>query len=141
MSGTFIDKMKHDWSFWSIGRPQRASAGGWIDHVLNRANAQSPIFETPEDFEAFERVLAEAVERTGIRLLAYCVPGNHWHLVVCAMSPCSPPRVTRRREPLSRSIFQTFGNNRRIAVDIIFVGDSMFLYYFDGRLKSGGQAP
>jgi len=49
---------------------------------LNRANAKSPIFETVEDFEAFEQVLAEAVERTGIRLLAYCVPRSHWHLVV-----------------------------------------------------------
>ena len=141
MPGTFNDKMKHDWSFWSKGRPQRASAGGWIDHVLNRANAKSPIFETPEDFEAFERVLAEAVERTGTRLLAYCVLGNHWHLVVCAMSPCSPSRATRRHEPRSRLIFQTFGNNRRIVVDIIFVCDIIFVYYFDGRLKSGGQAP
>ena len=30
----------------------------------------------------FERVLDEAVARTGIRLLSYCVMRNHWHLVV-----------------------------------------------------------
>jgi len=34
------------------------------------------------DYEAFERVLEEAVERTQTRLLAYCVMPNHWHLVV-----------------------------------------------------------
>jgi putative transposase len=50
--------------------------------VLNRANARSPIFETPSDYQAFEKVLAQAVERAGTRLLAYCLMPNHWHLVV-----------------------------------------------------------
>lgn len=40
------------------------------------------IFEKPEDFDAFERVLEEAVDRTQTRLLSYCVLPNHWHLVV-----------------------------------------------------------
>ena len=38
--------------------------------VLNRANSKSPIFETHEDFGAFERVVVEAIERTEIPLLA-----------------------------------------------------------------------
>ena len=41
-----------------------------------------PIFKKDEDYEAFERILEEAVERTETRLLAYCVLRNHWHLVV-----------------------------------------------------------
>ncbi|MEO6436688.1 MAG: transposase, partial [Tepidisphaeraceae bacterium] len=40
------------------------------------------IFEKDADYEAFERVLVESVERTQTRLLAYCVMPNHWHLVV-----------------------------------------------------------
>ena len=56
-----------------MGRAKRAALGGWIYHVLNRANGRLPIFECPDDFMAFERTLDEAVERTGIRLLAYCV--------------------------------------------------------------------
>ena len=51
-------------------------------HVLNRANARMTIFHKPDDYAAFERVLAEAVERTKTRLLAYCLMPNHWHLVV-----------------------------------------------------------
>lgn len=51
-------------------------------HVLNRANARLPIFEQDDDYAAFERVLEEAVERTGTRLLSYCLMPNHWHLVV-----------------------------------------------------------
>ena len=40
------------------------------------------IFDKPEDYDAFGRVLEEAVDRTETRLLAYCVMPNHWHLVV-----------------------------------------------------------
>ena len=65
-----------------MGRPHRAAAGGYVYHVLNRANARMRIFEDDDDYRAFERVLAEAVERTETRLLAYCVMPNHWHLVL-----------------------------------------------------------
>jgi len=67
---------------WGMGRPKRAATGGLIYHVLNRANARMTIFENDADFEAFETVLSEAVERTKMRLLSYCVMPNHWHLVV-----------------------------------------------------------
>ena len=40
------------------------------------------IFEKDGDYEAFEGVLQEAVDRTRTRLLAYCLMPNHWHLVV-----------------------------------------------------------
>jgi putative transposase len=65
-----------------MGRPLRAADGGYVYHVLNRANARLTIFEDDADYEAWERVLLEAVERTRTRLLAYCVMPNHWHLVV-----------------------------------------------------------
>ena len=65
-----------------MGRPQRAAEGGYVYHVLNRANARMTIFKRDADFEAFEKVLTEAVERTQTRLLVYCLMPNHWHLVV-----------------------------------------------------------
>jgi putative transposase len=65
-----------------MGRPQRAAEGGYVYHVLNRANARMAIFESDADYEAFEKVLVEAVERTKTRLLAYCIMPNHWHLVL-----------------------------------------------------------
>ncbi|MGA7497113.1 MAG: hypothetical protein WBX00_10330 [Isosphaeraceae bacterium] len=42
-----------------------------IDHVLNRANARMTIFENDGDYEAFEPVLEEAVNRTRTWLPAY----------------------------------------------------------------------
>jgi putative transposase len=65
-----------------MGRPHRANDGGFVYHVLNRANARLPIFEDAADYDAFEKVLLQAVERTETRLLAYCVMPNHWHLIV-----------------------------------------------------------
>lgn len=40
------------------------------------------MFEKEEDYEAFERVLDEAFERTPLRILDYTIMPNHWHFVV-----------------------------------------------------------
>jgi putative transposase len=40
------------------------------------------IFDKLEDYEAFERILEESVRRVKMRLLAYCILPNHWHLVL-----------------------------------------------------------
>ncbi len=40
------------------------------------------LFHKAGDYEAFERVLAEGLERYPVELLTYCVMPNHWHLVV-----------------------------------------------------------
>jgi REP-associated tyrosine transposase len=63
-------------------RTARATPGGLVYHVLNRAVARLPLFQKDADYEAFERVLAEARERHPMRLLAYSLMPNHWHLVL-----------------------------------------------------------
>jgi putative transposase len=65
-----------------MGRPWRACEGGYVYHVLNRANARLPLFQKDGDYQAFERVLAAACEQVSMRVLAYCVMPNHWHLVL-----------------------------------------------------------
>jgi putative transposase len=52
-----------------------------IYHVLNRGNGRTRIFRKAEDYEAFERVLAEGLEHYAVELLTYCLMPNHWHLV------------------------------------------------------------
>ena len=63
-------------------RQARVAPGGLIFHVLNRAVARLPLLQKPEDYAAFECVLGEAWQRTPIRLLAYCLMPNHWHMVL-----------------------------------------------------------
>jgi putative transposase len=53
-----------------------------VYHVLNRANGKHRIFEQDRDYLAFERVLAEVQERVSMRILAWCVMPNHWHLLL-----------------------------------------------------------
>jgi putative transposase len=65
-----------------MGRPRRADEAGGIYHALNRGNARGTIFHKPEDFEAFERILAEGLERYACRILAYQLMPSHWHLVL-----------------------------------------------------------
>jgi putative transposase len=65
-----------------MGRPLRAGHGGLVYHTLNRANARLAIFADEGDFAAFEWILADAVTRYDMRLLAYCVMPNHFHLLL-----------------------------------------------------------
>jgi putative transposase len=48
---------------------------------MNRAPGRVTLFRDEGDYAAFERVLAEAVGRFAVRLCAYCLMPNHWHLV------------------------------------------------------------
>ncbi len=63
-------------------RRPRLAAGALAYHVLNRRVGRLPLFEQPSDYAAFEQILAEAVDRTRIRVAAYCLMPNHWHLVL-----------------------------------------------------------
>jgi putative transposase len=53
-----------------------------VYHVLNRANARRRIFDKDADYLAFEVALAEIQDRIPMRLLAWCLMPNHWHLVL-----------------------------------------------------------
>jgi putative transposase len=66
-------------------RTARASAGNYCYHVLNRGNGRQKVFHKPDDYAAFLRLLIDANCRDdgpAMRLLAYCLLPNHFHLVV-----------------------------------------------------------
>ena len=63
-------------------RPPRADEAGGLYHALNRGNARADIFKKPADFEAFERILAEGLDRYEVQLVAYQLMPNHWHVVL-----------------------------------------------------------
>lgn len=49
---------------------------------MNRAIAGLVLFETYEDYRAFEVLLAEACRKVPMRILSYSLMPNHWHLVL-----------------------------------------------------------
>ena len=57
-----------------------ASAANLCYHVLNRGNNRASVFHKDGDFNAFVDLLAEAKLRNPMRILAYCVLPNHFHL-------------------------------------------------------------
>lgn len=63
-------------------RTARIDIGDHIYHVLNRANARVQIFDSNDDYAQFEHILEDAVGKYSMRLLAYCIMPNHWHLVL-----------------------------------------------------------
>ena len=63
-------------------RPKRTDEAYGLYHALNRGNAKSDIFKKDSDFHAFERILAEGLERYPCQILAYQLMSNHWHLVL-----------------------------------------------------------
>src|SRR6476620_1726490 len=63
-------------------RTARIAPGGYVCQVLNRGNQRQPLFESDGDYLAMLRVLSETTERVPVRLLAWCLMPNHWHLVL-----------------------------------------------------------
>ncbi len=63
-------------------RPRRVTPAGYCYHVLNRGNARQRVFHKEADFAAFLGLFDEAQERCPMRLLAYCLMPNHFHLVL-----------------------------------------------------------
>ncbi len=62
-------------------RPRRSTPAPFF-HVINRTARRVPIFIRPTEYRAFLRVLGEGLDKYPVRLLAYCVMSNHWHLVL-----------------------------------------------------------
>jgi REP element-mobilizing transposase RayT len=63
-------------------RKLRVEYPGAIYHILNRGDRREPIFLTDGDRELFLHTLAEVCQKTGWQVHAYCLMGNHFHLVV-----------------------------------------------------------
>ena len=76
-----------------MARPPRADEAGGLYHALNRGNALTDIFRKDADFEAFERILSEGLERYDVQLFAYQLLNNHWHTIA---------RLGRTRERAAR---------------------------------------
>ncbi|HEX3657808.1 MAG TPA: transposase [Pirellulales bacterium] len=53
-----------------------------VFHVLNRGVGRMRLFLRDADFEAFERMIVKTLETRPMRILAFCLMPNHWHLVL-----------------------------------------------------------
>jgi len=51
-------------------------------HVLNRGVGRMRLFLKDGDFEAFERTIQKTLQTRPMRIIAYCLMSNHWHMVL-----------------------------------------------------------
>jgi len=65
-----------------MSRPLRLEFPGAIYHVTSRGDRREPIYRDDEDRVMHLDVLAQAMERFDAQVLAYCLMGNHYHLVL-----------------------------------------------------------
>ena len=65
-----------------MSRTNRVDVGGEVYHCLNRTVGKQKVFIKDKDYQAFERMIEEVVDATGMRILAYCIMSNHFHFVL-----------------------------------------------------------
>ena len=70
-----------------MSRPLRIEVPGGLYHVTSRGNERKWIFRDDADHGRFLDGLDQVCRRFGWRCLAYCLMGNHYHLVVETLSP------------------------------------------------------
>src|SRR5688572_14479517 len=65
-----------------MARQRRVTIGNHVYHVMNRAAKRTVLFANASDYLQFERTLEAALARFPMRILAYCLMPNHWHLLL-----------------------------------------------------------
>ena len=68
-------------------RKERMEYAGGVYHVMDRGDRLEAIYEDDRDREMFLHTLGQACERTGWRIHAYVLMGNHYHLLLETPEP------------------------------------------------------
>ena len=65
-----------------MSRPLRIEYPGAWYHVMNRGRRGENVFSGKDDNEIFIALLKEAAGLWAVRVSAYCLMGNHYHILV-----------------------------------------------------------
>src|ERR1044072_8160161 len=75
------------WARGGMPRKPRMEVADGIHHVWARGNDRQLIYREDGDCLLYLDLLAAVVARTGWRLFAYCLMGNHLHLLLQTPDP------------------------------------------------------
>ena len=93
-----------------MARPLRIEYPGAIYHLLSRGDRREAIFKSDSDRELFLGLVARTCRRTGWQIHAYCLMGNHFHLVV----ETPRPNLSAGMQWLLGSYTQQFNRRHRL---------------------------
>ncbi|HVO29030.1 MAG TPA: transposase [Candidatus Paceibacterota bacterium] len=65
-----------------MGRALRVDVGNVVYHVINRGNFRAPLFRREKEYDNFMRIVEDAKAIAPMRILAYCLMPNHWHMAL-----------------------------------------------------------
>ena len=102
-------------------RPLRIEYPGAVYHVTSRGDRREPIAVDDEDRERFLAVLDQAFERFDAHAFAYCLMGNHYHLVIRTQQG----NLSRLMRHINGVYTQTFNRRHQVAGHL-----------FQGRFKA-----
>ena len=94
-----------------MSRPLRIEYEDAYYHVMNRGRSRQKIYPETACYEDFLKCLDEAHARFGIEIHAYCLMGNHYHLLI------KTPRGNLSRAMRHIDGVYTQRHNRRKKVD------------------------
>lgn len=100
-----------------MARPLRIEFAGAVYHAMGRGNERRAIYRDDADRELFLATLARAVERWRWIVHAYCLMGNHYHLLL----ETPEPNLSRGMRQLNGEYTQAF-NRRHLRVGHLFQG-------------------
>ena len=92
-----------------MARPLRLEFAGALYHVTARGNARADIFLDDDDRRQFLELLGAEIAQQGWRLYAYCLMGNHYHLLI----ETPEPNLGRGMRRLNQVYTQRFNRRRR----------------------------
>jgi putative transposase len=104
-----------------MARPFRIEYPGAVYHVTSRGDRREPIAKDDMDRAAYFDVLGQALERSDAKVRAYCLMGNHYHLVL--HTPVA--NLSRLMRQINGVYTQAFNRRHRL------VG-----HLFQGRFKA-----
>ncbi|HMR09785.1 MAG TPA: transposase, partial [Polyangiaceae bacterium] len=70
-----------------MSRPLRIEFPGAVYHVTSRGDRREAIYRDDDDRVRHLDVIAQGLDRFDARVLAYCLMGNHYHLVLRTGQP------------------------------------------------------
>ena len=66
----------------TMARQARIVVPGYPHHVVHRGNLRAQVFFSDDDRRFYLEMLGQCAAREGLKIWAYCLMGNHVHLIV-----------------------------------------------------------
>jgi len=100
-----------------MSRPLRIEFEGAVYHVTSRGNARQNIYEDDTDRHRFLELLAREINQQRWFCYAYCLMGNHYHLLIE-----TPEANLRRGMARLNGMYSQWFNRRHLRVGHLFQG-------------------